>query len=278
MSVNCQRILTVQDISCVGQCSMTMALPVLSACGHETCVLPTAILSTHTGGFSAPIKQDLTGMMPEVMEHWEREGIDFDAIYTGYLSSSAQIDRVQELIARLKAENGVVIVDPVMGDHGKLYKGFDESYVRGIIALCAGADIIIPNITEACMMTGHPYLETYDQGYIAALMEKLSRLGAGSVVLTGVSFDPAKTGVVVLDNDKTAYYAHSKIPKSYHGTGDLFAAALVGSYARGKNLIEAVRIAADFVTGCIRRTFEEPAHWYGVRFEEELPQLIERLK
>ncbi len=278
MSMNCRRILTVQDISCVGQCSMTVALPVLSACGHETCVLPTAILSTHTGGFSTPVKQDLTKLMPDVMEHWAKEGIDFDAIYTGYLGSSAQIDTVHKIFARLKAQSGVTIVDPVMGDHGKLYKGFDKSYVRGMKELCSVADIIIPNITEACMMAGHTYQENYDEAYITELMEKLSQLGSGSVVLTGVSFDPDKTGVMVWENGKTECYSHGKIPKNYHGTGDLFAAALVGSYMRGKTLTEAAAIAADFVAGCIRKTYEAPAHWYGVRFETVLPELIERLK
>lgn len=276
--MNCQRILTVQDISCVGQCSMTVVLPVLSACSHETCVLPTAILSTHTGGFSTPVKQELTGLMPEVMAHWAKEGIDFDAIYTGYLGSAAQIDTVREIFARLKAQNGVTIVDPVMGDHGKLYKGFDESYVREMKKLCSVADIIIPNITEACMITGHSYMENYDEAYITGLMKKLSRLGAGNIVLTGVSFDPDKTGVMVWENGKTEYYFHSKIPKSYHGTGDLFAAALVGSYMRGKNLTQAAKIAADFVAGCICKTYDEPAHWYGVRFEAVLPELIEKLK
>ena len=278
MIMDCRRILTVQDISCVGQCSMTVVLPVLSACGHETCVLPTAILSTHTGGFSTPAKQDLTGLMPEVMEHWAKEGINFDAIYTGYLGSFAQIKTVQEIFNLLKVQGGVTVVDPVMGDHGKLYKGFDESYVHGMKELCASADIIIPNITEACMMTGCTYMETYDEAYIEGLMDKLSRLGADSVVLTGVSFDPDKTGFVVWDNGKTEYYAHDKIPKSYHGTGDLFASALVGSYMRGRPLSEAAAIAADFVAGCIRKTYEEPAHWYGIRFEAVLPELIERLK
>lgn len=278
MSMDCRRILTVQDISCVGQCSMTVALPVLSACGHETCVLPTAVLSTHTGGFSTPVRQDLTGMMPEVMAHWEKEGIDFDVIYTGYLGSSAQIDTVQEIFTRLKTQGGVTIVDPVMGDQGKLYKGFDESYVRGMKELCSVADIIIPNLTEACIMTGYTYLEEYDEAYITGLMAKLSQLGAGSIVLTGVSFEPDITGVMVWENGKTEYYAHNKIPKSYHGTGDLFAAALVGSYMRGKTLTKAAAIAADFAAGCIRKTYEEPAHWYGVRFEAVLPELIEKLK
>ena len=278
MSMECRRILTVQDISCVGQCSMTVVLPVLSACGHETCALPSAVLSTHTGGFSTPVKQDLTGLMSQIMEHWTKEEIDFDAIYTGYLGSAAQIATVRAIFARLKAKGGVTVVDPVMGDHGKLYKGFDESFILKMKELCCAADIIIPNITEACMLTGHIYRENYDEAYIGELVAKLSQLGAGSIVLTGVSFDPEKTGVMVWENGKAEYYAHNKILKSYHGTGDLFAAALVGGYMRGKTLTEAAAIASEFVASCIHKTYEEPAHWYGVRFEAVLPELMEKLK
>lgn len=272
------RILTIQDISCVGQCSMTVAMPILSACGQETCILPSAVLSTHTGGFTDVVFRDLSHTMPEIWRHWKKEGISFDAIYTGYLGSGSQIETVQEILSNLKNAGGVTVVDPAMADHGKLYRGFNEEYVKAMKQLCACADILIPNLTEACMLTGHPYKDTFEEPEIVALMEELAALGCKSVVLTGVGYEPEETGVVILQNEKLTRYAHRKIPRSYHGTGDIFAAAFVGSYLHGKNLEAAARIAADFTALCIENTYRNPAHWYGVRFEPVLPKLIDMLK
>lgn len=272
------RILTIQDISCVGQCSMTVAMPILSACGQETCILPSAVLSTHTGGFTDVVFRDLSHTMPEIWRHWQKEGISFDAIYTGYLGSVSQIETVQEILSNLKNAGGVTVVDPAMADHGKLYRGFNEEYVKAMKQLCACADILIPNLTEACMLTGHLYKDTFEESEIEALMEELAALGCKSVVLTGVGYEPEETGVVILQNGKLTRYAHRKIPRSYHGTGDIFAAAFVGSYLHGKDLQAAARIAADFTALCIENTYRNPAHWYGVRFEPVLPKLIDMLK
>lgn len=269
-----QRILTIQDISCVGQCSLTVALPILSACGLETSVLPSAVLSSHTGGFQNPHIRDLTEDMPRIAEHWKREGITFDGISTGYLGSVRQIAYVKQILSSLTAPGGRIVVDPAMADHGKLYRGFDENFVGAMKRLCAGADVIIPNMTEACLLTDTPYRETGGE----ELAEKLHDLGTGRVIITGYSRDPDSTGILVSDHGTMETYSHRKIPQSYHGTGDIFAAAFMGAWMRGKSLFEAGEIAADFTARCIENTYRNPAHWYGVKFETALPELLEAFR
>ena len=273
-----QRVLTIQDISCVGQCSMTVAMPILSACGLETAILPSAVLSTHTGGFSGYTVRDLTEDFPAVREHWEREGIVFDAAVTGYLGSTRQIDYVADIFRSRIVPGGRIIVDPAMADNGRLYPGFDEAYASAMGKLCAMADAIVPNITEACILTGVPYAETYDEAYIADLVKKLSALGAKYVVLTGVSYSPETTGVVVWDGETSRYYSHRKITKSYHGTGDIYTAALAGAWIRGRELFDAAGIAAEYTVSCIEKTVSDQSHWYGVKFELAIPELVAALK
>ncbi len=270
-----KRILTIQDISCVGQCSMTVALPILSACGHETCVLPTALLSTHTGGFGKPAVCDLTAALPAMIAHWKDNGIDFDLIYTGYLGSERAAALAEEVISELRAPNGIVVVDPAMADHGRLYAGLSEEYAKRMRALCERADVMLPNITEAAMMTGLPYREKLDEAYVADL---LRTLGGREVVLTGVGFEDAQTGFAVRANGVISCTHHAKIGKSYHGTGDMFAAAFCGALAGGKKIAHAAGIAAEFTCAAIQNTVDAPAHWYGVKFETALAVLMERLK
>lgn len=273
-----KRVLTIQDISCVGQCSMTVALPILSACGQETCVLPSAVLSTHTGGFAGFTFRDLTEDIPAIWQHWKKENIDFDYIYTGYLGSTLQIQYVKDLFNAMKTDKCCTVVDPAMADNGKLYYGFDEVYAAAMTQLCAEADVMIPNITEACFMTGHPYQETYDEAYIDALLEKLCALGHGTVVLTGVGYAPNETGVIICKAGERTHYTHEKIDKSYHGTGDCFASAFVGAMASGLPLDRAAAVAAEYISLCIRKTYDDPNHWYGVKFETALGQLIAMLE
>ena len=269
------RILTVQDISCVGQCSLTAALPILSAAGAETCILPSAVLSTHTGGFTGYTFRDLTEDMPAVAAHWQKEGITFDAAYTGYLGSIEEIGYVRELFRTLLRPGALTFVDPAMADNGRLYGGFDQAYAEAMQPLCFEADIILPNLTEACLLTGTPYRETYDETFIRALLDKLHAAGAGTVILTGVSYSPASTGVTVSEGGKVRYYEHRRIERMCHGTGDVYASAFVGAVLRGFSPFRAARLAADFTVRCIENT--EPAHWYGVRFETALPDLITAL-
>lgn len=272
-----QKILTIQDISCVGQCSLTVALPILSACGLETCILPSAVLSTHTAGFTGYTFRDLTDDIPAIAAHWQKEGIKFDAVYTGYLGSEKQIEYVKDILATLRNENAVSVVDPAMADGGKLYPAFDMAFVESMKSLCARADIIVPNITEACFLTGIEYKESYDEAYIDSLLAALVELGARTVVLTGVGYEAGKTGVVVYENGKKGYYCHKRIAEGCHGTGDVFASAFVGAYMQGKPLLEAATIAADYVVLCIEKTAGDQNHRYGVKFELALPDLIEKL-
>ena len=273
-----QRILTIQDISCVGQCSLTVALPILSACGLETAILPSAVLSTHTAGFTGFTFRDLCEDMPKINEHWKKEGITFSAIYTGYLGSTNQIDYVLDIVKTTLVEGGKFIVDPAMADNGKLYYGFDDAYVNAMKRLCASADYILPNITEACFLTGLEYKENYDGEYINSILKALVKLGCKNVILTGVSYTEGRTGIVVYENGKYEYYEHEKLPNSCHGTGDIYASSFVGAFVNGKSAYESAKIAGDYTVECIKETANNPSHWYGAVFETSLPKLIEKLK
>ena len=272
------RILTVQDISCVGQCSLTVALPILSACGTECCILPSAVLSTHTGGFKGFTFNDLSNDIPLIREHWEKEQLHYDALYTGYLGSAKQIQFMSDLIDSPLLSGSKIIVDPAMGDNGKLYTGFNEEYAQLMGTLCGKADVILPNITEACYMTGYPYREQYDADYINGLLSALSRICGKTIILTGVSYSSDTTGVVCADNGKTTYYEHRKVKKSFHGTGDIYSSAFTGALMTGKPVFDSARIAADYTLACIEQTVNDPSHWYGVKFELAIPNLIEMLK
>ncbi|MBQ7603980.1 MAG: pyridoxamine kinase [Clostridia bacterium] len=273
-----KKILTVQDISCVGQCSLTVALPILSAAGHETAILPSAVLSTHTAGFKGYTFRDLTEDIPKITAHWKKEGILFDGIYTGYLGSADQINMVHDMFVSLGKDSFTSFVDPAMADNGKLYPAFDGAFVDEMKRLAFCADIILPNITEACFLTGTEYRATYGEDYINGLLRALREKGAGTVVLTGVSYEPETTGVVVLEGDRADYYRHKRIPKGSHGTGDVYASAFVGAYMAGKKVYDAAAIAADYTVRCIELTSGDPDHWYGAKFEPELPYYISRIK
>ena len=272
-----KRILTIQDISCVGQCSLTVALPILSACGLETAVLPSAILSTHTGGFKGYFFRDLTDDMMPICEHWKKEGIRFDAFYTGYLGSARQVDFVRSILSSTGVDGAIKVIDPAMADFGKLYSGFDESFVETMKGLCCEADILLPNITEASLLTGMEFKEVYDEAYVHALCEKLLAQGAKCIVLTGVGFRDGYTGVAIYENNEMQYYEHKKIMMGCHGTGDVYASAFVGAVLHGKSKFEAAKIAADYTLRCIENTVDDKAHWYGVKFETALPELMEML-
>lgn len=272
-----KKILTIQDISCVGQCSLTVALPILSACGMETCILPSAVLSTHTAGFSGFTFRDLTDDMPEIQAHWKKEGIKFKAIYTGYLGSVKQVGYVQDILNTMGSDDCVRIVDPAMADNGKLYSIFNDEYVAAMRILCASADILLPNITEACFLADVEYREAYDESYIKELLDKLSKLGTNTIVLTGVGYTPEKTGVIVYENGNIRYYEHDKVSKGCHGTGDIYASAFVGALMNDKEILEAAKIAADYTVKCIVNTQDDKDHWYGAKFETALGDLMDML-
>lgn len=273
-----KRILTIQDISCVGQCSLTVALPILSACGLETAILPSAVLSTHSVGFRDFTFRDLTEDIPAIQHHWQQEGIRFQAVYTGYLGSARQIEMVQDICRNLLVPGGKKIVDPAMADRGELYPVFDMDFVQEMKKLVGEGDIVLPNITEASLLTDTEYREEYDEEYISGLVAGIHRLGAGTVVLTGVSYDAHSTGVLVSEQGKKTYYRHELLDRGCHGTGDVYASSFVGAYMHGKTVPEAARIAADYTLACIKNTLDDPDHWYGVKFEPLLGELIAALK
>lgn len=273
-----KRILTIQDISCVGQCSLTVALPILSAAGLETAILPSAVLSNHTGGFSGWTFTDLTEDIPKIRERWELEDVDFSTVYTGYLGSAKQIDYVKDIVKSRLVSGGRFIADPAMADNGKLYAGFDGAFVEAMKKLCFSADIILPNITEAALLTDSEYKESYDSSYTDELTEKLIKKGAKTIIFTGVSYKPETTGVLVVEDGKPRYYEHRKIAGGCHGTGDVYASAFVGALENDFSAFEAAKIAADFTLECIEKTQGDPSHWYGVKFETALPSLIKALK
>ena len=272
-----KRVVTIQDNSCVGQCSLTVALPIISACGIETSVLPSAVLSTHTMGFTGFTFRDLTEDMPAICAHWKKEGLTFDGIYTGYLGSAKQIEYVKSIIANTAAEGCLVAIDPAMADNGNLYPAFDLAYVEEMKKLCAEADYLLPNITEACFLAGMDYRTEYDRTYIDALIAKLCGLGAKNVILTGVSYQKGRTGVAVYENGEMQYYEHEQISGGFHGTGDIYASAFVGAKLRGKSAYDAAKIAADYVVECILESRKDPDHTYGARFEPVLGKLIAML-
>ena len=274
-----KRIVTIQDISCVGKCSLTVALPIISAMGVETAILPTAVLSTHTM-FSGFTCKDMTDQILPIAEHWKKEEFAFDAIYTGYLGSFEQIEIVSKLFDDFKTDSNLIVVDPVMADNGKLYPAFDEAYARENTKLCGKADLIVPNLTEASFMTGLPYKTQYDRRYITDMLDALAQLGPRYVALTGVSFEEGKIGVMGLNTETKEYFEYytDRVPVSYHGTGDIFSSVVVGALTRGKSLEEAFRIACDYTKETIELTFREKgADLYGVDFEATLPKLVQRM-
>ena len=274
-----KRALTIQDISCVGKCSLTVALPIISAFGVETSVIPTAVLSTHTA-FKNFTFCDLTDEIEKISNAWQKENISFDAIYTGYLGSSKQISIISELFKTFKTKDNFILVDPVMGDNGKLYSGFDQTFADEMALLCKNADVIVPNLTEASFMLHTPYIASgYDEEYIKDLLKKLCALGVKTAVITGVSPKGKENllGVYAFNSETGEYFSYyrEKLPESFHGTGDVFASSLCGALTTSNDLYGALKTAVDFTVLSIQKTVENKNHnWYGVDFESALPYLL----
>ncbi len=276
-----KRVLAVHDISCVGKCSLTVALPILSAAGLETSVLPTAVLSTHTGGFTGYTFRDLTEDISPILDHWASLNLRVDSVYTGYLGSFEQLELVSGLIDRFRRENTVVMVDPVMADNGKLYAAFGADFPAGMRRLVEKADIVVPNMTEASLLLGIPYPgENCDRETVLSVLKKLTGLGPREAVLTGVSFEEGKLGAAAYDRETGVMYeyASERVEGYYHGTGDIFGSALLAARLKGKDLGDSIRIAVDYTLAAIRRTAAEGTdRKYGVNFEECIPDLISML-
>ena len=271
-----KRAVTIQDISCFGKCSITVALPLISAMGIECAVIPTAVLSTHTGGFTGFTFRDLSSDIPEITAHWKKEKLVFDGLYTGYLGSPEQAAMIGQFIDDFAPP--LVFVDPVMGDGGRLYAGFDDRIVTAMKNLCGKADIIVPNLTEATLMLGEEFRRPgeYDEAYIHDLLVRLSSLGAPMTALTGVNYNGKTQGVAAYNSKTGAFteYFTENLPVQCHGTGDVFSSTMFGALLRGKSLDDSMKIAVDNTVNCIRHSMNDKNHWYGVKFEECIPELI----
>lgn len=274
-----KRVLAIHDISCFGRCSLTVALPIISSAGIETAVIPTAVLSTHTGGFTGFTYRDLTEDICPVVKHWKTLDLHFDAVYTGFLGSFEQIDIVSGIFDVLSDDDTMVIVDPVMADNGMLYSIFPGDFPAGMRKLCAKADLIVPNITEAVLMLNEEYIEgPYEMEYIEGLLRRLGSIGSKRIVLTGVFFNDKELGAAAYDTDSghIDYAFAERVEGYYHGTGDVFGSALVGALMNGRSLKESVAIAVDFTAGSIRRTKDAGTDIrFGVNFEEGISKYIQ---
>lgn len=273
-----KRIVSIQDLSCIGKCSQGIALPVLSAMGIECAALPTALLSAHTA-FDGFVSRELTDTLAPITEHWNSMGIRFDAIYTGYLGSEEQIAPVEKLFDEFGTEDNLIFVDPVMADHGKLYSGFAPDFPEKMQVLCRRADIITPNVTEACLLTKTPYTDYQSKADIHALLEKLLFLGPAAAIITGIRPDDRHMGVATMRADgSVSLHETDYLPSVFYGTGDLFASTCVGALTLGMDAGDAIALAADYVMKTICVTAKDPdARWYGVNFEQTLPYLMARL-
>lgn len=275
------KVVTIQDISCFGKCSLTTALPVISAMGIETAVIPTAVLSTHTGGFKGYTFRDLTEDIPKIADHWKKLGLRFDAIYTGYLGSKEQIRIVSDFIGDFGKDGAAVVVDPVMGDAGRFYAGFTEDFVGEMRKLCAKADYIIPNMTEACFLLGIPYTDDYDEEFVKKILRGLAETGCRVPVLTGVHYDDKMQGAAAYDSGNGSYHfaMNTNIKRSIHGSGDIFASVFTGAVVLGDSLDGALGISVDFTLDCILATLPcIDEMWYGTCYELCLGELAEYAK
>ena len=291
-----KRIATMQDLSCVGKCSLTVALPILSAMGIETCPIPTAVLSANSA-FSGFTFRELTKDIPSILHHWEKIGMRFDAIYVGYLGNARQAEPVRQLLSVFGDDHrSLKIIDPAMADNGKLYRGVSSDMIGAMRRLVNRADVITPNLTEACLLTGTMYREDMNKEEIGDLMLKLSQLGGTdspaaadeseasssptprrNVILTGMSLHEGEVGAVCYDALHDSFHAcyNEQIPGHFHGTGDIFSSVVTGALTLGKSLQDATRLAVDFTYESIRRTLDIPQEKRtGVAFEKAIPLLI----
>ncbi len=265
-----KRVITFQDLSCVGKCSLGVALPIISSFGIEACGVPSALLSCHTA-FDDFSFFDLTAQSQEILNKIGSQKLKFDAFYSGYLGSEKQINCACEFIDVLK--DSLIIVDPVMGDNGKLYSGFDISIPQSMKNLCSKADIILPNITEACLLADTPYFTPANKDEVVSLIKKLFSRFNASIVITGIEAE-GRMGACLYNKDsgRISFFMKKKIDAVFHGTGDIFASCLTGDLISGSSLNDSVEFAVEFTYKSMEYTLADPdRRWYGVNFEQALP-------
>ena len=268
-----KRIATIQDISCFGKCSITVSLPVISAMGVECAIVPTTVLSTHTAGFTGYTVRDISDELLPIAEHWKKEGITLDSLYTGYLANEMQIDLTKKFIELTKNNNTLIFVDPAMADHGKLYPGFSTNFPKKMLELVKCADVVCPNVTEACLLLGKQFKNDgeYDESYIKDLVDGFLTLGIKKVIITGVKYGDGRHGAMAYDVEMGEYrYLYGEnLNCAFHGTGDIFSSVLCGALTKGEDVYSATQKAVDFTIACIAQTLpDKENHPYGVKFEE----------
>lgn len=267
-----KHVLSIQDLSCLGRCSLTVALPVISAMGSACAVLPTAVLSTHTG-FPNPHVQPLTENIAPIHAHWQQLDVRFDAVSVGYLANASQAAAVAPILRCYREKGSLIIADPAMGDHGRLYSGLKSDHVDAMKEICRSANILLPNVTEAALLTGLPYRETPEESYLQALAQGLLELGADAAIVTGFLFPNGEIGFYGLHREEGCFsFRNEYIHRRCHGTGDLFAAAFTGGMMAGLDIRHSATLAAKFVGQCVAATPD--ATPYGVEFESQLPYLM----
>lgn len=275
-----KKVVTIQDISCFGKCSLTVALPIISAMGIETAVIPTAVLSTHTGGFTGYTFHDLSSDISDISNHWKSLGLKFDAIYTGYLGSASQVQIMSDFFDNFRTDDNFIVVDPVLGDTGRLYAGFTDEFVSEMRRLCAKADYILPNMTEASFLLGIPYTDDCGEEEAKKVLRKLAGLGCKTPVITGVRKDNLH-GAGAYNSAKDEFcFAYSRhIDRHLHGTGDIFASVFTGAVTLGKSLQQALNMSVKYISDCIEVTMPcLDEMWYGNCFELCLDRLIKYAK
>ena len=266
-----RHVLSIQDLSCTGRCSLTVALPILSSMGCRCTVLPTTVLSSHTG-FPAPHRRGLTEHIAPITRHWKEIDLHFDAIGVGYLADPEQAEAVAQVLADFPA---LTVVDPAMGDHGKLYSSITDEQVAAMAKLCRQGNVLLPNVTEAAFLTGLPYRQTPDKEYLQELTAAMCDFGADAVVITGVSGQSGTIGFCGRAAGDDFFYQAPCIQSQFHGTGDMFAAVLLGAMMAGKQVPAAAELAAGFVEQTLSHSGKNTPH--GAEFETQLPWLWNKL-
>ena len=271
-----KRIAAIQDLSCFGKCSLAVALPIVSCMGVECALLPTALLAGHFAALPEVSVLDLTDRMGVIADQWEKGAVAFDGIFSGYLGSAAQVEQVLRFVERFRGPETVFVGDPAMADRGRLYKGFDMNHVKAMATLCAGADVTLPNVTEACLMLGKEYREDHDAAYVEMLVRGLLEQGSKAVVLTGVSLREDRVGIACCDGGEVTVLERPKVPGHYNGTGDIFASVFTTALVKGGGFLPSAEKAMDFTSRVIAETANNPHHRsYGVDLEQHLHLLWE---
>ena len=273
-----KKVVSIQSLGCHGKCSLTEAMPILSAAGFSVSVLPTTLLSTHTGGFGKPAAAELSDFLKDTLIHWQNNGIGFDCVYCGYFANKEQLKLIKENLNKLCCEKGKIIVDPVMGDNGRFFSGITKDFTEDMLNLCKSADIILPNITEACFLSDTKYTgENIDKKRAELILRRLFEKTQTKIVLTGIDFGN-QVANAVFDGENIEFIESEKIPVKYHGTGDIFASVLTAAILHNFSLCDSVKIAGDFVSEALRITqLSEEAERNGVEFESAIPYLLKLL-